>query len=79
MAEPAGEGWRVNEWLKKAVLLSFRLQDSSLMPGAGGAPVWDKVPMKFAGWDSQRFQQAGFRAVPGRWCAAAPMSRPAWC
>jgi len=65
VAEPTGAGWRVNEWLKMAVLLSFRLQDSSLMPGAGGAPVWDKVPMKFAGWDAQRFQQAGFRAVPG--------------
>jgi 2,3,4,5-tetrahydropyridine-2-carboxylate N-succinyltransferase len=65
VAEPTGAGWRVNEWLKMAVLLSFRLQDSSLIPGAGGAPVWDKVPMKFAGWDAQRFQQAGFRAVPG--------------
>ena len=65
VAEPTSTGWRVNAWLKMAVLLSFRLQDSSLMPGAGGAPVWDKVPMKFAGWDAQRFQQAGFRAVPG--------------
>jgi 2,3,4,5-tetrahydropyridine-2-carboxylate N-succinyltransferase len=65
VAEPTGSGWRVNAWLKMAVLLSFRLQDASLMPGAGGAPVWDKVAMKFAGWDAQRFQQAGFRAVPG--------------
>jgi len=65
VAEPTAEGWRVNEWLKKAVLLSFRLQDPVLLPGAGGAPVWDKVPMKFMGWDAQRFQQAGFRAVPG--------------
>jgi 2,3,4,5-tetrahydropyridine-2-carboxylate N-succinyltransferase len=65
VAEPTSTGWRVNEWLKMAVLLSFRLQDSSLMQGAGGAPVWDKVPMKFAGWDARRFQQAGFRAVPG--------------
>ena len=65
VAEPGSDGWRVNEWLKKAVLLSFRLQDSSLMAGAGGAPVWDKVPLKFAGWDAERFQQAGFRAVPG--------------
>ncbi len=65
VAEPTSAGWRVNEWLKMAVLLSFRLQDSSLMPGAGGAPVWDKLPLKFAGWDAQRFQQAGFRAVPG--------------
>ena len=65
VAEPSGAGWRVNEWLKKAVLLSFRLQDSALVPGAGGAPAWDKVAMKFAGWDAPRFQQAGFRAVPG--------------
>ena len=65
VAEPAAQGWRVNEWLKKAVLLSFRLNEPTLMPGAGGAPVWDKVPMKFAGWDAAAFQQAGFRAVPG--------------
>jgi 2,3,4,5-tetrahydropyridine-2-carboxylate N-succinyltransferase len=65
VAEPTSSGWIVNEWLKKAVLLSFRLQDSVLMPGAGGAPAWDKVPMKFAGWDAGRFQHAGFRAVPG--------------
>ncbi len=65
VAEPTGDGWRVNEWLKKAVLLSFRLQDSSIVPGAGGAPAWDKVAMKFAGWDARHFQQAGFRAVPG--------------
>jgi 2,3,4,5-tetrahydropyridine-2-carboxylate N-succinyltransferase len=65
VAEPTAQGWRVHEWLKQAILLSFRLQDSSLLPGAGGAPVWDKVPMKFAGWDAQRFRQAGFRAVPG--------------
>ncbi len=65
VAEPTAQGWRVNEWLKKAVLLSFRLNDPVLMPGAGGAPVWDKVPLKFAGWDAPRFQQAGFRVVPG--------------
>jgi 2,3,4,5-tetrahydropyridine-2-carboxylate N-succinyltransferase len=65
VAEPAAGGWVVNEWLKQAVLLSFRLQDSVPMPGAGGAPVWDKVPMKFAGWGANRFEAAGFRAVPG--------------
>jgi 2,3,4,5-tetrahydropyridine-2,6-dicarboxylate N-succinyltransferase len=65
VAAPSGNGWVVHEWLKMAVLLSFRLQDSTIMPGAGGAPVWDKVPMKFAGWDEARFQAAGFRAVPG--------------
>jgi 2,3,4,5-tetrahydropyridine-2-carboxylate N-succinyltransferase len=55
----------VNQWLKKAVLLSFRLRDSVPMPGPGGAPVFDKVDMKFAGWDARHFQAAGFRAVPG--------------
>jgi 2,3,4,5-tetrahydropyridine-2-carboxylate N-succinyltransferase len=65
VAVPGPEGWVVQQWLKKAVLLSFRLNDSVPMPGAGGAPVFDKVPMKFAGWDAARFQEAGFRAVPG--------------
>ena len=59
------QGWTVHQWLKQAVLLSFRLQDSQVMPGPGGAPVFDKVPMKFEGWSQQRFQAAGFRAVPG--------------
>ncbi len=69
VAEPdasgAAGGWIVHEWLKKAVLLSFRLNDSVPMPGAGGAPVFDKVGVKFAGWDASRFAGAGFRAVPG--------------
>ncbi len=65
VAEPTLEGWRVNQWAKMAVLLSFRLWDAEVMPGAGGAPVWDKVPMKCAGWDSARFRAAGFRMVPG--------------
>ncbi len=65
VAEPTAAGWRVNEWLKKAVLLSFRLTDSAPMQGPGGAPVFDKVPMKFAGWGENRFREAGFRAVPG--------------
>jgi 2,3,4,5-tetrahydropyridine-2-carboxylate N-succinyltransferase len=65
VAEPGEAGWRVNQWLKKAVLLSFRLYDSTPMPGAGGAPVFDKVPMKFEGWGDNRFAEAGFRAVPG--------------
>ena len=65
VAEPRPAGWTVNEWLKKAVLLSFRLNDSVPMPGPGGAPVFDKVAMKFADWDTRRFQAAGFRAVPG--------------
>jgi 2,3,4,5-tetrahydropyridine-2-carboxylate N-succinyltransferase len=65
VAEPGPDGWVVHQWLKKAVLLSFRLQDSVPVPGAGGAPVFDKVPMKFEGWGENRFRDAGFRAVPG--------------
>ena len=65
VAEPTSSGWQVNQWLKKAVLLSFRLTDSAPMEGPGGAPVWDKVPLKFAGWGANRFREAGFRAVPG--------------
>jgi 2,3,4,5-tetrahydropyridine-2-carboxylate N-succinyltransferase len=65
VAEPTAQGWVVHQWLKQAVLLSFRLHDSTPMPGAAGAPVFDKVPVKFAGWDAARFGQAGFRAVPG--------------
>jgi len=65
VAEPAAEGWQVNEWLKKAVLLSFRLNDmTAISGGPGGATWWDKVPSKFAGWDDARFREAGFRAVP---------------
>jgi len=59
-------GWRVNQWLKKAVLLSFRLNDMTLMPGGSdGAPWWDKVPSKFSEWGKEDFVKAGFRAVPG--------------
>ena len=65
VAEPSGSGWVVHQWLKKAVLLSFRLQANRPMPGAGGAPVFDKVAMKFEAWDEERFAAAGFRAVPG--------------
>ncbi len=66
VAEPdANGGWRVNQWLKKAVLLSFRLNDNAIMPGPGGANWWDKVPSKFADWGEDRFRDAGFRAVPG--------------
>src|SRR5690242_4934466 len=67
VAERAGDGtWRVNQWLKKAVLLSFRLNDMSEIPGGPGHAVWwDKVPSKFDHWDEKRFRAAGFRAVPG--------------
>ncbi len=65
VAAPTDSGWLVQEWLKKAVLLSFRLNDSVPVPGAGGGSVFDKVPVKFAGWGQAEFAQAGFRAVPG--------------
>ena len=66
VAEKGADGWTVNQWLKKAVLLSFRLNDNALVAnGAAGAPAFDKVPSKFAGWDEARFRTAGFRAVPG--------------
>src|SRR3954471_14314549 len=65
VAEKVNGDWQVNQWLKKAVLLSFRLNDSVPMAGPGGAPVWDKVPVKCAGWGENRFKEAGFRAVPG--------------
>jgi len=62
----ASSSWRVHQWLKKAVLLSFRLNDMEEVPGGpGGGRWWDKVPSKFAGWSSNRFRDAGFRAVPG--------------
>ena len=65
VAEKTSGAWVVNQWAKKAVLMSFRLTDSAPMEGSGGAPVWDKVPMKFAGWGQNRFKEAGVRAVPG--------------
>jgi len=65
VAEPSAAGWVVNQWLKQAVLLSFRLFPNTAMGGAGDAPVYDKVAMKFAGWGDQEFAAAGIRAVPG--------------
>jgi 2,3,4,5-tetrahydropyridine-2,6-dicarboxylate N-succinyltransferase len=64
-AEKMDGAWVVNQWLKKAVLLSFRLNDNQIMPGPGGSNWWDKVPSKFADWGENRFRDAGFRAVPG--------------
>jgi 2,3,4,5-tetrahydropyridine-2-carboxylate N-succinyltransferase len=64
VAQPDGQGgWKVNQWLKQAVLLSFRLVESAPMDVAAGA--YDKVPLKFADWGENRFREAGFRAVPG--------------
>ena len=65
VAERQGDGWVVNQWLKKAVLLSFRLNDMEPIPGGpGNASWWDKVPSKFDGWGENRWREAGFRAVP---------------
>jgi len=69
VAEKSGGEWRVNQWLKKAVLLSFRLNDMATIDGGpgsnkGGTPWFDKVASKFEGWDDARFRDAGFRAVP---------------
>jgi 2,3,4,5-tetrahydropyridine-2-carboxylate N-succinyltransferase len=70
VAEKIDGQWQVRQWLKKAVLLSFRLNDMAPLPGGPRDPVlgesswFDKVPSKFAGWDEQRFRAAGFRAVP---------------
>ncbi len=66
VAERGANGhWRVNQWLKKAVLLSFRLNDMSVIAGGPGkAAWWDKVASKFDGWNDAHFREAGFRAVP---------------
>jgi len=66
VAEKIDGEWVVNQWLKKAVLLSFRLNDNTVMEyGSAGAPAFDKVPLKFAGWDEAKFREAGIRVVPG--------------
>jgi 2,3,4,5-tetrahydropyridine-2-carboxylate N-succinyltransferase len=61
------EGWKVNQWVKQAILLSFRLNPMRLMPGSEGESsfYWDKVPVKWEGWREEEFKEAGFRAVPG--------------
>ena len=65
VAEKRGGVWAVNGWLKKAILLSFRLNETRLMGQSVPGPWWDKVPAKFSGWTEESFQSAGFRAVPG--------------
>jgi 2,3,4,5-tetrahydropyridine-2-carboxylate N-succinyltransferase len=66
IAEKQDGDWHVNQWLKKAVLLSFRLNPMETMAGGpGGGSWWDKVPSKFSNWGPQQFAGAGFRAVPG--------------
>ena len=74
VAEKVDGAWQVNQWLKKAVLLNFRLNDNRLIEGApGGSSYWDKVSTKFEGWGDKDFRTAGFRAVPG-----AIVRRPAY-
>jgi 2,3,4,5-tetrahydropyridine-2,6-dicarboxylate N-succinyltransferase len=66
VAEKIDGQWQVNQWLKKAVLLSFRLNDNVMIPGGpGGTHWWDKVPSKFEGWSENTYREAGFRSVPG--------------
>lgn len=70
IAEKGNEGWKVNEWLKRAVLLSFRLNPMTYFTGGpktgdNTTPWYDKVPSKFEGWSEDKFKEAGFRAVPG--------------
>ena len=72
VAEPLGSSnWQVNQWLKKAVLLSFKINDMDVISGGpqsvnnDPANWWDKIPSKFSGWNKEKFKQAGFRAVPG--------------
>jgi 2,3,4,5-tetrahydropyridine-2,6-dicarboxylate N-succinyltransferase len=66
VADKSSGSWQVNQWLKKAVLLSFRLNDNVLLDGgSAGSPAYDKVPSKFAGWGANRFRDAAFRVVPG--------------
>ena len=77
VAEPDGKGgWTVNQWLKKAVLLSFRLNANGMISGVPGqGNWWDKVPSKFEGWGEAEFEAAGFRAVPP---AAVRHRRACW-
>ncbi|MGC9270981.1 2,3,4,5-tetrahydropyridine-2,6-dicarboxylate N-succinyltransferase [Acidiphilium sp.] len=65
VAEPGPHGWIVHQWLKQAILLSFRLMPNTLMPGPGGATIYDKVAMKFTNWNAAAFADAGIRVVPG--------------
>ena len=64
VAEKTGGGWEVKQWVKKAVLLSFRLEDNVLMPAGGGLQFYDKVPTKFANYTQEDFARGGFRVVP---------------
>jgi 2,3,4,5-tetrahydropyridine-2-carboxylate N-succinyltransferase len=61
----ANGDWVVHQWVKQAILLSFRLNPNSVMHSGAPGPFWDKVPTKFDGWGASQFEAAGFRAVPG--------------
>ena len=82
---PGRGGWQVHQWLKKAVLLSFRLNDMYEIPGGpvdperGAARWWDKVPSKFAGWSRTASATPGSAPCPARSCGARPISRRTWC
>jgi 2,3,4,5-tetrahydropyridine-2-carboxylate N-succinyltransferase len=65
VAERTANDWTVHQWVKQAILLSFRLNPNSVAASGSPGPYWDKVPTKFEGWDAARFEAAGFRAVPG--------------
>ena len=82
VAEKRDGDWHVNQWLKKAVLLSFRLNDMTPIPGGAraGPRWWDKVPSKFAGWSDEPLPRGRLPRRAGlRSCAAPPISRRAWC
>lgn len=80
VAEKTDGDWQVNQWLKKAVLLSFRLNDMSAQSGGPqGTSWWDKVPSKFAGWGKMNLPLPVFAPSPIVWCAARPILRRAWC
>ena len=76
VAEPGPAGWTVNQWLKKAVLLSFRLNDSVPMPGPAGSTYYDKVKLRSTGWGDNQWRDAGFRAVPGSFTRASAYIAP---
>jgi 2,3,4,5-tetrahydropyridine-2-carboxylate N-succinyltransferase len=69
----------VNQWAKKAVLLSFRLTDMQISGSNGGSNWWDKVPSKWQGWTAEDWREAGFRAVPAASCGGRPISPRVWC
>ena len=77
---PGGSDWHVNQWAKKAVLLSFRLNDMAVIPGGNGAATWwDKVPSKFDGWGKASGVPQASAPCPARSCGGPPSSARTWC